>query len=274
MAGIMKRGLNKLEEYQVIERLAAQKGITNPEFVPIKIMLKENKEFFMNTADVFILGDQEGNSGRVRKYVDIRRTTESHFKSRAVFVEDEESNERFTIIPKTEHNLALLASHYDQLWDIEDHELSKEMYEVSKTLKPHPGLEFSKRSSDSGQRVSHEDPTEQENLRLKEEIAALKAREGLDPRQKKRSLSDDIEIRKLAKEKEQLEMKIAALQKADSEEEAPKDDAVKDQARKIVLADKAFIDDLKDKHDRYWITPEYRDRLREEMDKIKELEVA
>ena len=268
MAGIMKRGLDMKEKYQVIERLAAQKSVNNPEFTPVRLLLKLNKDFFMTTVDVFRIGDVDSGNGRVRKSVTIGYCNESHFADRAVFVENEETFERYTVIPKTKHNMTLLSTHYGQHWDIENEDVNSEVFEMSKLVVRDKNLKIESVFGDSGQPVSHVDDREIEIRILREENATLKAREGLDKMSTKRTLSDDIEIRKLAKKNEELQRKLVDAEgKSDA-------DALKDKAREIMLADEDFINTLKETNERYWITPAYRNRLNEEIDKLKGATVA
>lgn len=275
-SGILKRGLNEYEEMNVIGRLAANKAATLPEFTPIKLVLKEPRAFFISSCDVFVLNTTQNQRGKDVKSVDVLMCSVPGFRQRVAFVEDPDSYECYAYIPKTEHNMKLLASHLGEFWDIEDKAVLDEVVELAK------GIKKVRDTDGLHAPVSGAAPTKQPEIeRLREENATLKAREGLDPRQRTNTVEADIRIRKAEKEKAEAEAKaaqMAALLEAyQAKESEPKDNGAKDlkaAAKEALLADTEFMDALKAQNERWWLSKDYRDALNAKMDELKGAEVA
>ena len=94
-SGIIKRGLNEFEAMNVIGRLAANKAVADPQYTPIRLRLKENKNFFITSCDVFKLHTVQNQRGKDIKNVEIILSSMPKFKERTTFVEDPDSFESF-----------------------------------------------------------------------------------------------------------------------------------------------------------------------------------
>jgi len=291
MMGIMKRGLSPAEQMGVIGRLAQRQALSNPEFTPIKLILKENKAFNISSADVYKMYVTSNQRGKDQRNVQLIKCSEARFRERVEFVEDPESQLVFCYIPKTEHNMNLLASHYGELWDIENPEIEAEVHKMSLNVKKVRDTSLAHLHS-AGQIPKHTDPKEERMKMLEEENATLKAREGAGPQKAKRTIDDDIQMRALQKraiqaeqEKAQLEQLLAEYQAKTSEPVKEKKnngngkdtipDAIKIQIKEMINADTEFVEQCKAENPKKWhFTKLYRQRRKELEKQLMEESVA
>lgn len=268
-SGILKRGLNEFEEQEVIVRLASNKAANDKQYTPIRLVMKESRACFISSCDVFKLITTQNQRGKDVKQIEIILCSQPGFSQRATFVEDPDTYETFVHIPKTKHNMRLLATNFNELWDIDNPGVLAEVVELTKTIeKVRDTSEIHKPASI--QNVARAPEVD----RLREEVATLRAREGQSPRAKTLTVEADMAVRRAEKEKNAALRRAELAEQLLGELQTKESSTLKDAAKEALLADTEFVDGLKAKSDRWWLSKEYRDRLAEEMKKLEEATVA
>jgi len=121
---LTKKGESPHERMTTMGRLASNKSKTNPEFFPVKIILKQNRTTSIGNCDVFKIFENNAN-GRIQKSISIDKISNPNFQSWVSFVLDPESYEMYCFIPKTEYNMRMLTSHHNERWIIDDSDIDK-----------------------------------------------------------------------------------------------------------------------------------------------------
>lgn len=135
---LVKKGDSASDVMQGIGRLAKQKASKDPEYTPILLtMIDADRDDFRTTGfDIFVLSTSaHASSRRPVKTVSIRKTSETNFREKLNFAQHPESFELYAYVPKTEHNMRVLASHLrDRFWTIEPPEVEQEAIKIAETM--------------------------------------------------------------------------------------------------------------------------------------------
>jgi len=121
---LTKKGESEHDRMITTGRLASNKSKVDAEYLPIKIILKRNRTTTIGTCDVFSVFENNAN-GRVQKSITIQKISEPNFQGWVSFVLDPESYEMYCFIPKTDSNMRMLTSHYNELWVIGDEDIDR-----------------------------------------------------------------------------------------------------------------------------------------------------
>ena len=124
----MQRGDSPLDAMKKTETIAKRKSVANKEFTPVRLILKEDKNCLIKTCDIFKMQTMSDARGRDRADLSISRCIETNYRDHVAFEADKEEGYCWCVIPKTDHNMKLLATHWDELWDIDDPVVNEEAH--------------------------------------------------------------------------------------------------------------------------------------------------
>lgn len=249
-----KRGESDLERMNRIGRLALQRSKHDAEFLPVKLVLKRNVPTRLGTFDLFQVIDDQSNATNPLERISIMRHDEKYFASPSYspdginFVFDSEGYNMFCFVPKTAHNIKCLASHFDELWNIEDDNINEEIRKVAVTLpqdrEPHAHEPVDLTVVQRREMERQKDETEIE--RLRREIEILRTVAGHVPKS----------------EENKIENKVDAL--------PPDTNDLRKRAKTIMEErEKSFLEKLKIKSKRFWLLPEYKQKLESIVDELR-----
>ncbi len=242
---LTRKGESEHERMVTVGRLASNKSKVDPEYFPVKIILKKNRTTTIGSCDVFHVFENNTN-GRVQKSITIQKISEPNFQGWVSFVLDPESFEMYCYIPKTNGNMRMLVSHYNELWVIDDPDIDKVCKEGFEKLEKTRDAE-SEHSEVGLEHVVKQGMIEEELKKLREENERLRSTIGIK--------NDPVR---------EVEMEIKYKKRQD---------ALSKTAKKVMQAKHtALIEKCKESHpSNYWLHPLYKAKKKEIM---KELEVT
>lgn len=249
-----KRGESELDRMKRMGSLAMQRSKHDAEYFPIKIILKKNIPTRLGTFDLFVVLNDESNTTRPMDRISILRHDEKFYASPSYsshginFVFDDEGYNMFCFVPKTTHNMTMLASHYNELWNIEEEVIDREVAAVAKTLPQdreahaHEPVDLTVVQRRETERAKEE--SELERLRRENEI--LRTVAGNVPKSEENKIENKLD--QIKPDTNDLRQKAKTIME---ERETP------------------FLEKLKIKSKNFWLLPEYKQKLESIVDELR-----